>query len=1449
MAPNCFHPAVAHWFKGSFPSPTECQEQAWYAIRSGQPTLIAAPTGSGKTLAAFLVAIDDLVRQAEESALPEATQVVYISPLKALSNDIQRNLEQPLQGILAQLRRQNPAGIDIRAMVRTGDTPQAERLAMRKRPPHIIVTTPESFYLLLTSEGGRQMLSTTRTVIVDELHAVANNKRGSHLALSLERLDRLTGKRVLRIGLSATQRPIEELARFLMGKDELRCRIIDRGHVRERDLAIELPRSPLQAVMSNEVWEELYDRLAELISAHRTTLVFVNTRRLAERVARHLSRRIGEEYIATHHGSLAREQRLESEQRLKAGKLRALVATASLELGIDIGEVELVCQLGSTRAIATLLQRVGRSGHAIEGRPKGRLFPLSRDDLLECVALIEAIRCGELDCLTLPRQPLDVLAQQIVAMVACEEWPEEELYRAVCRAYPYRNLTRADFNAVINMLAEGYSSRRGRRGAYLHRDRVNKRLRARRGARLTALISGGTIPETADYEVRQEPTDTFVGTVNEDFALESLTGDIFQLGNTSWRIRRVEAGVVRVEDARGEPPTIPFWFGEAPARTEELSTAVSRLRQAIDVQLSSGSEAAALHWLTQELGLTQAAARELVDYLAGARAALGVMPTQEALVMERFFDESGGMQLVIHLPFGSRLNRAFGLALRKRFCRKFNFELQAAATEDAVVLSLGETHSFPLADVWRYLNSATVRKLVIQALLDAPMFESRWRWNATVSLAVPRSRAGKKVPPRLQRMQAGDLLTLVFPDQRACLENLAGEREIPDHPLVRQTLCDCLTEAMDIDGLERLLREIERSEKILVARDLTEPSPLAQEILSARPYAFLDDAPLEERRTQAVMSRRWLDPETSSDLGRLDGAAIERVKREVWPVPASPDELHEALVSLGFVTEAEADQAGSRPQAQRTEEDDWRRMLGVLICERRAAVLEPGTALPRLWVAAERLPQILAVYPKACLSPPLVVPDEQASQTWSREAALVELVRGRLEGLGPTTSTELAQSFGLTEGDLISALLALEAEGFVLRGSFTPESPQTEWCERRLLARIHRYTLERLRQEIEPVSGADFMRFLFRWQHLDVPEPLSGPKALEAVLEQLEGFAAQACAWEEEILPARISDYQPEWLDALCLSGRVAWTRLTPLKSGGGSGAGPVRTTPIALLSRRRAKLWQPGATLSFPGEERLLSAAAQRVAEYLRAQGASFFEDLVEGVGLLKTQLEQALGELVANGIASSDSFSGLRALLGQGRGRKRRHHRIEEAGRWVLANGTCRENTLAEGSDRGIEAIAWALLRRYGVIFPRLLGREPVLPPWRELLKVYRRLEARGEIRGGRFVAGVTGEQFALPEAVGALRAIRREPKRNKLISVSGADPLNLVGLLIPGARIPALMTNRILYRDGVAVGFQLGREIRLLDPPGQESAWTLRQALIRRPQKGRGLFSHGSGGHVAA
>jgi len=946
-----FHPAVAQWFEQTFGSPTEPQMRGWPAIQSGRHALISAPTGSGKTLAAFLASLDALFRQGTEDHLPDETQVVYVSPLKALSNDIRKNLQEPLSEIRALLGEANGHDIDVRAEVRTGDTTAAQRQALIKRPPHILVTTPESLYLLLTSESGRGMLRTARTLILDEIHAVVDDRRGAHLALSVERLAALVQGPLQRIGLSATQKPIQEVARFLVGTRAVDkagdpdCEIIDIGHRRELDLAIEIPKSPLEAVMSNEVWEEIYRRLGELIQAHRTTLVFVNTRRMAERVTHHLSELMGADAVTSHHGSLSAKLRLEAEDRLKRGELKALVATASLELGIDIGSVDLVCQLGSTRSIATLLQRVGRAEHKRGGLPKGRIFPLSRDELIECAALLRCVGRGELDRLTIPEKPLDVLAQQAVAAAASprsgglqsaesDSWDDTELFELIRSAWPYRNLTRAEFDQVVTMLAEGFSTKRGRRSALIHHDAINHRLRGRRGARLTALTSGGAIPDNADYRVILEPSETFVGTVNEDFAVESLAGDIFQLGNASWRILRVNSGVVRVEDAKGQPPGIPFWLGEAPARTNELSRAVSNLRMEIEKRLSVGEAenfASEIEkWVAKEFQLPQNAAEQIATYFVDTCRSLGAIPSQQTLVLERFFDESGGMQLVLHAPFGSRVNRAWGLALRKRFCRSFNFELQAAATDDAIVISLGTQHSFPLDEVFRYLNSKTVRKLLVQALLDAPMFTIRWRWNATRSLAVPRFRGGAKIAAPLQRMESENLLAAVFPDQLACLEHIVGDREIPDHPLVRQTIDDCLTEAMDIDGLEEVLRRIECGEIRCIARDLPEPSPLAAEILNARPYAFLDNAPLEERRTQAVYTRRASDRNGSDGLGILDSAAIEKVKIEAWLTATNADELHDALMFIGVMTPEEIHRSASENAEQ---------FFSALITENRATRL------------------------------------------------------------------------------------------------------------------------------------------------------------------------------------------------------------------------------------------------------------------------------------------------------------------------------------------------------------------------------------------------------------------------------------------------------------------------------------------------------------------------------
>ncbi|MCO4763461.1 MAG: DEAD/DEAH box helicase [Myxococcales bacterium] len=1428
-----FHPATASWFQSQFKAPTPAQNRAWPEIQAKKHTLVAAPTGSGKTLAAFLSAIDGLVRQSENGPLPDATTVLYISPLKALGNDIERNLRAPLQGIGEAQVARGHSRPEIRAAVRSGDTTAAERRAMVKRSPHILVTTPESFYILLTSDSGRRMLSTVETVIVDEIHAVVEGRRGAHLALSLERLEALAGQPPVRIGLSATQRPIAAVADFLVGTGRPPCAIIDEGHGQTLDIALEVPGAPLETVMSAEVRETVFDRMADLAREHRSTLVFVNTRRVAERFARHLGERLGEDAVAAHHGSLSKERRLRAEQRLKSGALRVMVATASLELGIDIGEIELVCQVGSPRRIATFLQRVGRAGHFVGGVPKGRLFPESRDDLVECAALVRAVIAGQLDRLCIPSGGLDVLAQQIVAETAAQDdkspWSEEALFSAFSRAWPYQNLSRDDFDELLQMLSDGFTTRRGRRGAWLHRDQVQGRLMGRRGARLAAITSGGAIPELADYQVVLDPEGTVVGSLNEDFAIESLPGDVFQLGNTAWRIKKVESGRVRVVDAAGQSPTLPFWFGEAPGRTAELSLAVAELRREVTRSASTRSEPTrseptrfklgestideAIATATQQLmttpGIGFDAAEQIATYLQIGHRCLGALPDQKTLIVERFFDEAGGMQLVVHAPFGARLNRAWGLALRKRFCRAFNFELQAAATDDAILLSLGATHSFPLDDVYKLLNAKTVRDVLVQALLDAPMFQSRWRWNAGRALAVLRFRGGRKVPPQLQRMDAEDLVAVVFPDQLACLENVVGEREVPDHPLVRQTIDDCLHEAMDIGALEHLLRGIEAGEHRLHTVDATEPSPLALAIVNANPYAFLDDAPLEERRTQAVKARNWLDADSARDLATLDPAAIARVRDEVRPNPRNAEELHDALVIHGVLTPGDLALV-----------PDWERWLAKLSSAGRATCLG-GPQQAQQLVAAERLALVRRCLGERPERPAITLPAALADRDNDADA-LQEIVRGRLELLGPVTAGVIAGDLGLDEGDIAIALAALEAQGFVFQGYFEPGISGLQWCERRLLSRIHRYTLGRLRAAVKPVSHAAWGRFLVSWHGLDAPVHQSSAAWVTDRVALLHGWSAPARAWEHALLPERLPTYDALMLDGLCLSGRMVWARLGAREASGG----PVSTSPITLLPRDLADAWRraspPAADLELPAE-------AESVVKDLARHGASFADDLALRTGQLQTQLETTLGRLVNAGRVGSDGFGGLRSLITTAAKTKRRGRRgvtigVGGSGRWSLT-----PQPKGPLSEDDVETIAWALLRRWGVVCYRIVRREQHAPPWRLLRRALRRLEDRGEVRGGRFIAGFSGEQFALPDAVGALRRHREAPEEPVWVSLSAVDPISELAR-VAEARLPAVTGNRLLLRDGIPVATLVADEVHWLVPADKSAQWAAEKRLRR-------------------
>jgi ATP-dependent Lhr-like helicase len=1450
------HPLVAEWFVAKFGTPTEPQEQGWPHILAGRTTLISAPTGSGKTLAAFLACIDRLVRKALAGELSDRTEVLYVSPLKALGNDIQKNLEGPLGEILALASERGLLMPEIRTAVRTGDTLQPERRAMLKRPPHILVTTPESLYILLTADKSRAILRDVETIIVDEIHAVADDKRGAHLVLSLERLEALCHKPPVRIGLSATQKPIEEVAHFLTGSGRKDPVIVDIGHKRKLDLGIEVPPMPLGPVASNELWDSIYDRLVALVAEHRSTLVFVNTRRMAERLCHELGERMGEDNVAAHHGSLSRKLRLAAEKKLKDGQVRVLVATASLELGIDIGTVDLVVQVNSCRAIAVALQRVGRSGHWRGAIPKGRFFVTTRDDLVECAALVRAIKQGDLDRLMIPESPLDVLAQQIVASCAAEEWDEDAMFALARRAYPYRGLKRETFDSILEMLSEGIAAKRGRYGAYVHRDRVNGKLRARRGARLAAITSGGAIPDNSLYTVVAEPDGVVVGTVDEDFAVESNRGDIMLLGNTSWMIHRIEtnAGRMLVQDAHGAPPSVPFWRGEAPARTQELSAHVGELREKISQSLPRTSPvgfsatqpdvAATVSWLKEECGVDDSGAEQMIEYVLQGRAVLGAVPTQMTVIAERFFDEGGGMQLVIHAPFGGRINKAWGLSLRKRFCVGFNFELQAAATDNGLNIALAEQHSFPLGDVFHFLQAETVQPILEQAALDSPIFATRWRWDANRALALLRFQNGKKVPPQIQRMRSDDLLASVFPDAAACFENIEGERQIPDHPLVGEVMKDVLTEAMDVEGLKSLLRGMASGEIRVIAVDTPVPSQFSHEILNANPYAYLDDAPLEERRARAVNMRRVLPESVLEEVGGLDEGAIAQVREEAWPDVRDADELHDvlhtlvALPGLDGTDQIPASRADNvREMAHPVSNSRWKDYFERLVHEGRAGVA--AFEGRQYWVATERARSFLALFPAAVFEQTLA--DVESTQS-SRDDVLVALVTGWMSHLGPATASQLGEAIGLPASDIEKALLRMEASGTVLRGSFSgaasraglPAPHETEWCERRLLARIHRLTVGMLRKQIGPVTAAAFMRWLLRWQHVAPGTQVAGERGTLEVVRQLQGFEIPANAWERQVLARRIADYDPQWLDQLCLTGAVGWGRLSPhpatVDSGGSANANsssaaadqvtaprqrrviPTSVAPITLFVREEADWMALTKNPHFsqktgdtehtsPDEGRGLSHGAKLVLEFLRQRGASFFADIVRGTSKLKAEIETGLWELVAAGLVTADGFDNLRALIdpkrraGQGSGRSTRPR--HSSGRWALLHAD-----VAAERPRAVEAACWMLLRRYGIVIRDILARESNLPPWRELLMGFRRLEDRGEIRGGRFVDGFLGEQFALPVAVESLRAMRGLPPGSETVTLSAADPLNLVGILVPGERVPAISGRVVSYRDGIAV-----------------------------------------------
>ncbi|SMF22238.1 DEAD/DEAH box helicase [Pseudobacteriovorax antillogorgiicola] len=1427
-----FHPIVEEWFRGRFQGPTPPQQEGWPSLQADQHTLIAAPTGSGKTMAAFLVAIDRLIRQGIAGSLASGLQVVYVSPLRALSNDVKHNLEEPLQQITELVKEKFQRSIDIKVGLRTGDSSAYERSRLLKDPPHILVTTPESLYLLLTSDRGRAMLKPCRTMIVDEIHALARDKRGSHLSLSIERLDHLTEGPLTRVGLSATMKPMEDIARFLTGQSP--CHIVNESSKRQLDMAVDLPATALSAICSHDQWAEVFERLSDQIKQHRSTLIFVNTRRMAERVTFHLSEILGEDAVTSHHGSLSKEARHKAEQRLKSGELKAIVATASLELGIDVGYIDLVCQVGSPRSIGVFMQRIGRSGHALGLVPKGRLFALTRDELVECYALMKACQAGDLDRIEIPVAPLDILAQQIVAMCSAEDWQTDSLLALIRRSWVYRNLSKCQFDKVLHILANGISDR-NRKGSYLHYDQVNQKLKARRHARLSALTSGGAIPEQNLYRVVTGENGTFVGTLDEEFAVESSRGDIFLLGNTSWRVEAVRQGQVVVHDAGGAPPTIPFWFGEAPGRSFELSQHVSELRQELDQHLNvDDSDDPAWNLESNDVpkGWQQAQGylqgicsddpwgqKQILHYCASQKLATGSLPTQEKVLFERFFDDTGGMQLVVHGPFGTRINRAWGLAFRKRFCRGFDFELQASADDNGIVLSVGPNQSFPIDALFSMLNAKNCRDLLIQALLDVPMFQIRWRWNITRALAILRFKGGKRVPPHLQRYQSDDLLTAVFPQQTQCFEHRTGDLEVPDHPYVEQTVIDCLTEAMDITRFESIMEAKDDGHIQFQGMDTREPSPFSYELIHANPYAFLDDAPLEERRTRAVFTRRTLDPKDLESLAALDPEAIAKVRQEAWPMVRSPDELHDGLYHLV--------------------------VLGMHELEGWQSYLEPLLDQKRIQIFSYEEQDYICCTENLMIAKALYDPDNQLDHShvpahlrrdveWGE--ALKTLIKGHMEVRGPVAIDYLQDCLGIAGSHILSALQALESDGLVLSGGFTGQNLESrEWCERRLLARIHRLTIEGLRKQIRPASPKQYIKFLIEHHHIAETSKLSEESGVLRVIQMLMGFEVPCSSWESELLPARVRSYGTSCLDKLCFNGLIAWGRLRPparKEEQKGKGSLLSRVMPISIFPRSHMPWLIPPDRLSHEGQ---LSGDGSMVYEAIQKLGAPFYEDLVHELAMPRSRIEEALGELISLGLASADGFEAIRPLIAPDRKRKadlvKRSRRqllfetgFQRGGRWSAFPGS---NPIAEvNHEERLENWAWLLLERYGIIFRDLLSRERLAPQWRDLVRIYRKLEMRGEIRGGRFVKNVSGEQFALPEAVDHLRQAAKQP--NRWVVLSACDPINLVGILDENPKIPAVPGNRVVFEDGDLIAYRDAGEVHFLKKLGFEAEEMIKRAI---------------------
>jgi len=1521
---DAFHPAVRAWFAERFGDPSPAQTLGWPVIAGcdsppGHDVLLCAPTGSGKTLAAFMWAIDRLFRDAERGELGDRVSVLYVSPLKALANDIRVNLEEPLAGIRQMAHRVAAAErhsdevkpiLEVRAGVRTGDTSANERSAMLRRPPHILVTTPESLFILLTSPRFRQSLSAVRYVILDELHALASNKRGAHLMLTLERLERMvraTGaSRPARIGLSATLNPIERLAGFLAGSETdadgarrprpvkvVRAQGSD-DRARAMDLQVIAPGPDLGALATHQHWEAMYDAVAALVREHRTTLVFTLSRRWAERIALNLQKRLGNDAVLAHHGSLARAERVAAEQRLKRGELRALVATASLELGIDVGAVELVCQIDTPKSISAAIQRIGRSGHQLDATPKGRLFALTLDDLLECAAAVRAIRHGRLDEVEIPAGCLDVAAQQIVAIAAEEdEIGEADLLRLLRGAYNFAEFDRASLAHLLDQMAAELPARIQGAAPKIFYDRIGARVRARRGARMAAITSGGTIPESGNLDVVIESQGRKIGDVEEDFAQESSRGDIFALGSMPWRVLGISRNRFLVEPAPGMAPSLPFWQTEAAGRSPALSSEVSELRGEIFERIARGDEAAAAAFLSAECAMDDRAARQAIDYVRRGQGALGAIPNQRTIVVERFFDGLGGTQVVIHSPFGMRVNRGLGLAIRKRLCQSFDFEIQASAIDDAVLLALNARHSFPLESLMAMISSRSVRHVLGQALLAAPMFEVRMRHVATRALAVMRSSRGRKVPAWIQRLRAQELAAAIFPGREACQENRPPDVELPEHFIATETMHECLTESTDIGRIEELLRAIEQGATRVVTVDAIAPSVFAHRILLAWDYSFLDDGERANRRSRTVSLNRAMaeDVLRTEDLSAMLAAdAVESVEAEVSGRAMARrardrDELYQMIRAHGaLATSVLEERVAGEANA----------VLSALEGEGRVVRVRFSSGAAEMLIAGEDVALFGAAYPDALFErhaeaqPPV----ESSLPALEADDAEREIVRRAMATSGPVEIAELAERLKMAPATLEKHLLALEAKGLIFRGHFTPRRPALgatrgravtagaataspeQWCDRYNLEKIHRLTLNRLRAETEPCADHDYAAFRLRWNHVGGAGIAADQSGVAAVLEQLSGVALSPELWERAILPARIPGYRPEWLDLLCLGGEVVWAAVP------GEDAADEVPARITFLRRRRAGAARFNEAAADDAAAEFTDRDERRVFLALAAGGAQYLDQLAERAGMAERTVLAALWRLAAAGRVSNDSFAPLRLLwaapeavraMAPGAHRRARHDaalrarlRSSVTGRWsALGTGTAAQAaapvpSTGSGGAGGIagsapsgagEACASArvserdlareraetLLNRNGIVTREMLGLESEPMAWHEISFALRRMEYAGSIRRGYFVRGLSGEQYALPAALEMLAASRNlNPAREHPIALSAADPANPYGAVLPGCGVAREAGNFVVLRAGRVMLGLAGRALVSLDALDDEAFSAAVGALIELRRK---------------